>query len=205
MTTVYLIRHSKTFKFNNIQNTDNLQVQNEKYSLSSEGENIARNKFNSSEFDNIDVLYSSKYVRSIQTANLLAEKNNLKINIISDFGERKFGVSSWDELPEQFEIKQFYDENYKIGDGENQKEVRERMYLALTKLLNENNNKRIAIVSHATAMTYLLMKWCDVEVVDDKLKFIFKDRIIFDKKFDYCETFKLVFDDNNKIIDINRF
>ena len=79
------------------------------------------------------------------------------------------------------------------------------MYSALTKVLKENNNKRIAIVSHATAMTYLLMKWCDVEVVDDKLKFIFKDRVIFDKKFNYCETFKLVFDDNNKIIDINRF
>lgn len=201
MKTVYLIRHSKTFKFNNIQNNDNLQVQNEKYSLSSEGISIAKNKFNSPEFDNIDILYSSKYVRSIQTANLLAENNNLKINIISDFGERKFGVSSWDELPEQFERKQFFDENYKIGNGENQKEVRERMYAALTKILNDNN-KRIAIVSHATAMTYLLMKWCNVEIIGDIFKFTFKDKVVFDKSFDYCETFELIFDDNNNLIDI---
>lgn len=77
MTTIYLIRHSKTLKVNNTLNNDNLQIQNEKYCLSIEGEQIAKEKFNNEEFESIDVLYSSNYVRTIQTAKYLARKNNL--------------------------------------------------------------------------------------------------------------------------------
>ena len=202
MTTIYLIRHSKPLKVNNEFNNDNLQIQNEKSSLSIEGENIAKEKLNNKEFDNINILYSSNYVRTIQTAKYLAERNNLEINIISDLGERKFGINSWDELPENFERKQFLDENYKIGNGESQKEVRDRMYSIIMKIVKENKNKRIAIVSHATAISYLLKKWCDIQVIEDKLRYSFNNKIILDGYFNYCETFKLDFDDDNKIISI---
>lgn len=202
MTTIYLIRHSKTFKPNNELNSDDLQVQNEKYSLSIEGEKIAQEKFNNSEFDSINILYSSNYVRAIQTAKYLSEKNNLDINVLSELGERKFGIKSWDELPEQFERKQFLDENYKIGNGENQKEVRERMFNAITKILNSNKNKTIAVISHATAISYLLKEWCDINVVNDKLRYKYNDNIILDGYFNYCETFKLSFDENNNLINI---
>ena len=202
MTTIYLIRHSKPLKVNNSLNTDNLQIQNEKSSLSIEGEQIAQEKLNKDEFANIDVLFSSNYVRAIQTAKYLSAKNDLEINIDSNLGERKFGINSWDELPENFERKQFLDENYKIGNGESQKEVSNRMYSAIMKILKENKNKRIAIVSHATAISYLLKKWCDIQVIDDKLRYSFNENIILDGYFNYCETFKLVFDDNNKIINI---
>lgn len=202
MTTIYLIRHSKPMKVNNTFNKDNLQLQNEKSSLSIEGEQIAKEKLNKKEFDDIDILFSSSYVRTIQTAKYLANKNNLEINVISDLGERKFGIDSWNELPDKFERKQFLDENYKLNNGENQKEVRDRMYSVIMKVLNEYPNKRIAIVSHGTAISYLLKKWCDVNIVDDKLRYSFKNKIILDGYFNYCETFKLVFDDENKLIDI---
>ena len=107
MTTIYLIRHSKPLKVNNAFNSDNLQIQNEKSSLSIEGEQIAQEKLNKKEFDNLDILFSSNYVRAIQTAKYLSVKNNLEINIISDLGERKFGIDSWEQLPENFERKQF--------------------------------------------------------------------------------------------------
>lgn len=202
MTTIYLIRHSKPMKVNNTFNTDNLQLQNEKSSLSIEGEQIAKDKLNKKEFDGIDIIFSSNYVRTIQTAKYLANKNNLEINVISDLGERKFGIDSWNELPDKFERKQFLDENYKLNNGENQKEVRDRMYSVIMKVLNEYPNKRIAIVSHGTAISYLLKKWCDVNIVDDKLRYSFKNEIILDGYFNYCETFRLVFDDENKLIDI---
>lgn len=202
MTTIYLIRHSKPLKVNNSLNTDNLQIQNEKSSLSIEGEQIAQEKLNKDEFTNIDVLFSSNYVRAIQTAKYLSDKNDLEINIISDLGERKFGIDSWEQLPENFERKQFLDENYKIGNGESQKEVSNRMYSAIMKILKENKNKRIAIVSHATAISYLLKKWCDIQVLDDKLRYSFSNNTILDGYFNYCETFKLEFDDNNNITDI---
>lgn len=199
MTTIYLIRHSKPLNVNNNLSDDNLQVQNEKKSLSIEGEQMAKEKLSNNEFNNLDVLYSSNYVRAIQTAKYLAEKNNLEINIISDLGERKFGIDSWEQLPENFERKQFLDENYKIGNGESQKEVRNRMYSTILSLLQENKDKRIAIVSHATAISYLLKKWCDIEIVDDKVIYCFNDKILLHGCFNYCETFKLEFDDNNLI------
>ena len=202
MTTIYLIRHSKPMKVNNTFNKDNLQLQNEKSSLSIEGEQIAKDKLNKKEFDGIDIIFSSNYVRTIQTAKYLSEKNNVEINVISDLGERKFCIDSWDELPDNFERKQFLDENYKLNNGENQKEVRDRMYSVIMKILNKYPNKRIAIVSHGTAISYLLKKWCDVNIVDDKLRYSFKNEIILDGYFNYCETFKLVFDDENKLIDI---
>ena len=202
MTTIYLIRHSKPMKVNNTFNKDNLQLQNEKSSLSIEGEQIAKDKLNKKEFDGIDIIFSSNYVRTIQTAKYLSEKNSVEINVISDLGERKFGIDSWDELPDNFERKQFLDENYKLNNGENQKEVKDRMYSVIMKILNEYHNKRIAIVSHGTAISYLLKKWCDVDIVDDKLRYSFKNEIVLDGYLNYCETFKLVFDDENKLIDI---
>lgn len=202
MTTIYLIRHSKPLKVNNTFNNDSLQIQNEKSSLSIEGEQIAQEKLNKNEFDNIDILFSSNYVRAIQTAKYLSTKDDLEINVISDLGERKFGINSWNELPESFERKQFLDENYKIGNGESQKEVSNRMYSTIMKILRENKNKRIAIVSHATAISYLLKKWCDTQVVDDKLKYSFNNNILLNGYFNYCETFKLEFDDNYELISI---
>ena len=202
MTTIYLIRHSKPLKVNNTFNNDSLQIQNEKSSLSIEGEQIAQEKLNKNEFDNIDILFSSNYVRAIQTAKYLSTKDDLEINVISNLGERKFGINSWNELPESFERKQFLDENYKIGNGESQKEVSNRMYSTIMKILRENKNKKIAIVSHATAISYLLKKWCDIQVVDDKLKYSFNNNILLNGYFNYCETFKLEFDDNYELISI---
>ena len=202
MTTIYLIRHSKPLKINNTFNIDNLQIQNEKQSLSIEGEQIAQDKLNNIELDNIDIIFSSSYVRTIQTAKYLAEKNNLEINIVSSLGERKFGIDSWEQLPENFEKKQFLDENYKIGNGESQKEVRERMYSTIMQILKLHKNKRIVIVSHATAISYLLKKWCDINIVDNKLRYSFNNNVLLNGYFNYCETFKLEFDDNKNIVDI---
>ena len=206
MTTIYLIRHSKTLKVNNEFNNDNLQIQNEKYSLSIEGEQIAQDKLNKDDLNNIDTIYSSNYVRAIQTAKYIAEKNNLEINIDSDLGERKFGINNWNELPENFERNQLLDENYKIGNGESRKEVTNRMYNSILRILNDNKNKRIAIISHGTAITFLLNKWCNIEYINDKLRYSFEKNLLLEGYIDNCDCFKLEFDDNNNIFNIeNKF
>ncbi len=202
MKTIYLIRHSKTLKVSNLFNNESLQFQNEKKSLSIEGEKIAKDKLSNKEFEYIDAIYSSNYVRAIQTSKYLAINNNLEINVVSDLGERKFGIDSWDELPNDFEKNQLLNECYKIGDGESQLEVKNRMYCFILKILNGYNNKKIAIVTHGTAILFLLMKWCNINLVNDMFKIIFNDQIIFESNLDYCETFKLEFDDNNKLINI---
>lgn len=202
MTTIYLIRHSKPLEVNNDYTNDNLQLQNEKKILSQEGENIAKEKFNSALFSNIDCIYSSNYVRAISTAKYIAEKNNLKINIVDNLGERKFGISSWNELPKDFERKQFLDENYKIGNGESQKEVRDRRYFEIIKILNKNKDKTIAIVSHSTAISYLLKLLGNIEIKNDNLIYKFQNKTIFEGNFNYCETFKLTFNNKNELLEI---
>lgn len=199
LTTIYLIRHSKSLKVNNDFNSDTLQLCNEKQILCEEGEQLAKQKFNDNEFKNIDVLFSSNYVRSILTAKYISDVNKINININSAFGERKFGVMSYSELPNDFEIQQFNDENYKIDNGESQKEVRERMIDGLIKILNNYKGKRIAIVTHSTAIMFLLKKWCDITYNNN---YLFKDKVFFNGKWNYCEVFKLVFDENNDLISI---
>lgn len=199
MNEIYLLRHSEPLKVNNIENSDSLQLQNEKWVLTINGENIAKEKSKNSELQNFDIVFSSNYVRAISTAKYLAEKNHLDININDNFGERKFGINDWKEKPKDFELNQFYDESYKIGNGESQKEVRDRFYRELLKILEENKNKKIAIISHATAIRFLLMKWCVLK--EDG--FYYNDKKIIDiNKCDYCECFKLEFDDNNELINI---
>lgn len=44
-------------KVNNSFNKNNLQLQNEKSSLSIEGEQIAKEKLNKKEFDDIDIIF----------------------------------------------------------------------------------------------------------------------------------------------------
>ena len=99
-------------------------------------------------------------------------------------------------------MKQFLDENYKIESGESQKEVRKRMCDTVMNILNKNKNKKIAIVSHATTITYLLKKWCDISAINDKFRYSFNNKILLDGFIDYCTAFKLEFDSNNDIINV---
>ncbi|MEG1009334.1 MAG: histidine phosphatase family protein [Clostridia bacterium] len=194
-TIIYLIRHSEPFKNRTyLKSKDSLQLQNEKNPLTYNGELKAKKLSKLKELKNIDKIFSSNYVRTISTAKYIAESNNKEVLIIDDLGERKIGITSWDEYPTDFEKHQFEDENYKIGNGESQKETKERLYKALMEIINENKGKRIVIVCHSTAMMYLFSSWCEVKYSGD---YSFKEKVFFDGKWDYLETFKLIFEDYN--------
>ena len=192
MTTIYFMRHSEALKTNNIENNDSLQLQNEKWVLTENGENIAKKRSKAEELKNFDIVFSSNYVRAICTAKYFTDE---KINIVESFGERKFGINSWEEMPIDFEKKQFEDFNYKVGNGESLNEVKERQLYALTQILTNCKNKKILIVGHSTALATLFSNWCEIDYSGYK----YKDKIFFDGKWNYCETFKLVFDDKNKL------
>ena len=152
---------------------------------------------------NIDLVISSNYVRAISTAKYLARQNKVDINIIEDFEERKFGINNWDEKPKNFTQRQLEDENYKMPNGESRKETADRMYNALIGVLNEYSGKKVAIVSHATAITYLFMKMFNYK--KGTMNIDFNGKKIIDENFVWNapEVFKLVFDDNELIDIIN--
>ena len=202
MTTIYLMRHSIVFKdINNHYNNESLQLQNEKMPLSVEGEELASNISKESELQNIDVVISGNYVRAMATAKYISNTNKVNLIVNSAFGERKFGVNSWDELPSDFGLRQNNDENYKVGDGESQKEVRERVYKALMEVVDKYKDKRIVIVSHGSAILWLLKQWCKVDLVDKYVTF--NDKVILEDNVFNCTTFKLEFDDK-RLVDIEK-
>ena len=198
ITTIYLMRHSIPFKeHRGTTNTnETILIENEKSPLSIAGEKLAEEKSLQEEFKNLDIVYSSNYVRAMSTAKYFASANNLKVNIDEVFNERIHGVDNWRELPQEFELKQFNDENFKVGYGESQKEVQTRMFNGLMKVLNENKGKRIAIISHSTAIAFLLKKWC--EVFYDK-EYTFNNKVFFNGKWEHLQSFKLEFKDDELI------
>lgn len=199
MTTIYLIRHSKPMNMDikQIANSESLQIINEKNILSVEGEKRAKELSKIPGLKNIDYVISSNYARAMATAKYICRENNKDLNIVEDFAERKFGINDWSELPKDFEKIQFEDENYKIGNGESQKEVANRMYNALMDVVNKYQDKKIVIVSHATAITFLLMKLATYQ--DQKI--VFNNKLIMDETFKWNapEIFKLEFKKNNLI------
>lgn len=204
-TEIFLIRHAepiKDFKKFFINDIDK-QSCNEKTILSLNGEEQAKNLANISNLSDIDVVISSSYVRAISTAKYLVNKNNCTFYIDDNFNERKVGN---DNTNKEFWLEQMLDENIKLTDGENQIEVRSRMLKGIHDVLKNHSGKKIAIVSHAAAITFLLMNWCNLDEVklEGKIrKLVFNNKVVINDSFKTPDIFKLTFT-NNEINDIER-
>ncbi len=199
-TTIYLIRHSIRFNNNNIDEVRSNQsklILNEKISLSVEGEKRAEILSNEVELQDIDAVYASVCVRTLQTAKYLLEKQKLKITLDERFDERRSGKPN-DNVYKDWWVRQFTDENFKTEGGESQKDVVARFSEAFYEVLNNNKGKRVAIFSHGYAIFFFLMKWCKFEYLGEKdfIRLTYNGKEIFNKKISAPEVFKLTFDDD---------
>lgn len=205
-TTIYLIRHSIKYSDNIILNyhTDQSdRLKREKIILTPLGEEKAKILSTEDELKNIDVVYASNMVRTLQTAKYLLESQDLKINIDDRLDERRLGIFNSDKILNWFEL-QYENINYHTEGGESQLDVRNRMTDAIDEILEKNRGKRVAIFSHGYAITFYLLKWCKLISVSNThhLKIGYKDKIIVDKILDAPEVFKIVMDQNNNPVSI---
>ena len=202
MTIIYLMRHSKAKMDKEYINTsESLQLENEKFILSVEGEELAKKYSKLKELKGLNNIYSSNYVRAMATAKYVCEQNKKPLFIDEDFNERKFGINSWEELPKDFFENQALDEEYKMPKGESKKEVKLRMYNALMKVVKQNKNKKALVVTHGSAMMFLFEEWCDI-TYDDGYVVYFGNKLLLDRHMTAPDLFKLTFDDKNKLTDI---
>lgn len=202
MTTIYLMRHSRgNLDRNYINVNESFQIENEKYILSVDGEKRALKYSQLDELKDIDMVVSSNYVRAMSTAKYIAYANNIPLYIDEDFNERKFGVDDVKKLPQDFFIKQMNDEDYKLENGESRKEVYDRMIKGLIKVMKKNKDKKAVIVSHASSIAFLLMRWCRVELVKGKYLISFKGEEVLNG-FNSPELLKLEFNEKNKLMSI---
>ena len=65
------------------------------------------------------------------------------------------------------------------------------------KSLDDYKDKKILIVGHSTALASLLTLWCDVDFNGD---YKFNNKAFFDGKWNYCQCFKLTFNNNMELI-----
>ncbi len=200
-TIIYLVKHADELKENGIQNTnDTAQLINEKYILSVKGEEQSKRLSENPELQNIDVIWSSSYARAKATAKYIAYRNNIDINIDSRLNERKLGnledLSKWMKN-KPFGVVQAYlqDKKWKGREGESCEEATERVTIFLQKILQENDGKKIVLVSHGALISFLLTNWCEL---NEEMKLVFNNKIIEIKE---PSVTKLTFD-KQKLISI---
>ena len=203
MTKIYLLRHSmadKNVDFRNLK--ESFENINKKYILSVEGEKKAQKYSEISELNNLNMVISSNYVRSIATAKYMAMKNKTKVIVDASFDERKFGVDDPEKIPADFFKKQFINQEYKLKYGESFDEVRARALKGLAIVLKKNIGKNALIVTHSSTITFLLSKWCEV---DYNTKYIvrYKGKTIING-FTTPDLIELTFNDKNKLEGIRR-
>lgn len=113
----------------------------------------------------IEVIYSSGLKRALQTSAVLAEKFNIKVEIVKDLREGCFGDAEGmlkSEIAEKYPdvFSQWYapqnDMNVCFPNGETKLEMQERMLKALNGLLDSDYSS-IGVVSHGSSIRYLMM------------------------------------------------
>lgn len=178
-TIVYLIRHADTIDEKGIRKTkETSQIINEKEILSIKGEEDSKRLSKNVELKNIDAIWCSSYVRAKQTAKYIAEENNLQINLDDRLNERKLGnleeiaIFMKDKKTRDPSQEQLLYPKFKTSDGESAEDTNKRMTEFLKECLNENKDKKIAIVSHGGSIKFLLLNWCKV---NENMKLEYKD------------------------------
>lgn len=207
-TTVYISRHSEPCKdlFGDYQTYENEQTRNEKTILSINGEQKAQKLSDCSMLHHVEVLYSSHYVRAMSTAKYIASKNHIKLNVDERLGERKIGVQYRNEIPPYFTYYQLKDWNYKLKNGESLNECKERITKCLYDILTKNHGKTIMIVSHGAILKTLFSNWCQITVNEETKQpdIFYHNKLLISGKWNCPELFKLVFDEENNLISIER-
>ena len=131
------------------------------------------------------------------------ETENLKLNIDERFNERKVGEYNKEEYPNFF-CDQYWNKEFKSKNGESQIEVNKRMLDGFWDVVNKNKGKNIAIISHGTAITFLLMNWC--KLLDVQANFLrkieFDGKIIINRIYNAPEVFKITLNEQNSIVNI---
>nr|MBC7244886.1 histidine phosphatase family protein [Chloroflexota bacterium] len=108
-------------------------------------------------------IYSSPLLRAVQTAQAIAQKFNLDVQLVSGINDMNFG--QWQGLPYD-EVEQRWPElarawlkephTVTFPDGENLAMVRQRSMNALNQLIECHPNDVIAIVAHTVVNRVLL-------------------------------------------------
>lgn len=146
MTNIYFIRHAQCDY--NIKDDESPQ-------LTPKG--IQDSKLVTQYLQDKDIhhIFSSPYQRAVDTLQDFATTNNITIQEIDDFRERKISTTFIEDF-ESFSKAQWDDFGYKLQDGESLSEVQSRNIQAIESLLQQYPNQNIVIGTHGTALSTII-------------------------------------------------
>lgn len=145
------IRHSKT--------TINFKIPITQWELSEEGKILAKELSYDERIKNVDLIYSSDQKKAIQTAEIIAQTNDIPMKIephLTELSSITNGIiENFDEV-----VHDFNEGNIdRINDGETIEEGFERFNSAVNKIVKLNGDKKtIGIVSHGEILSIYLSK-----------------------------------------------
>lgn len=87
---------------------------------------------------------------------------------------------------------QLIDENLKNKDGESNLEVRKRMTESIMEILDKNQGKKIAVVSHGAAIKFFLQNFCEYDQENETL--VYNGKAACSKKLESPSMIKIVFE-----------
>lgn len=146
----------------------------------------------------IDVIYSSPIKRALNTANIL--RGNKNIDIVTD--DRLMEMCFGDYEGKKIDIIQKENPNWDIKlimqgnveicspNGENLKEVRERISKLMNKIIAENIGKSILIVTHGITLKALMYYFKDKDVNSEVMGQATLTKINIDEKNNFYIEFK---------------
>ena len=162
-----LIRHGEAE-----HNVKNILSSNPDYPhhLTGKGEESARRAVVSLRDKKIDLIFSSPFIRTKETAGIIAKELNLpKDRVIYDnrIGEINFGDLNWKNVAEYSKYYNYsYEERFKhpVPNGEGLRDVKRRVGDFLYEIDSKYSDKNILIVSHETPlwMAMAIVKGADV-------------------------------------------
>ena len=171
-TKIYIVRHTQT-----IGNIEKRLTGREDYELTEIGKEYIKKLEKRLSKIKFDKIYSSTSGRAIKTVEPIAKKQNINIIKTSELCEMYFGIyDGWkceDVNAVNPQIKQNQIETNEIMGIPNQettKEVAERMYNIIDKIVKENEGKTILISSHGVAIEAFIRKITNTKFSENKEK-----------------------------------
>ena len=171
-TKIYIVRHTQT-----IGNIEKRLTGREDYELTEIGKEYIKKLEKRLSKIKFDKIYSSTSGRAIKTVEPIAKKQNINIIKTSELCEMYFGIYDgwkWEDVNAvNPQIKQNQIETNEIMGIPNQettKEVAERMYNIIDKIVKENEGKTILISSHGVAIEAFIRKITNTKFSENKEK-----------------------------------
>lgn len=146
-TTVYLLRHAES--------TPNFEQPESDWPLAEEGQQQASRLIKQLNHLQIDVVYSSPYIRAVDTVKPFAEHENLPIGICNDLRERKLAegfLNNWHEIIQ----RAWKDFSFALPNCESSQDCQKRVTSCIDQLVQDNLGKTILLSSHGNAIALYL-------------------------------------------------